>query len=44
MAIQAFIPTIRPPRLPREQKLAMLSDDGTRQGMIDAAEPGGTSR
>jgi hypothetical protein len=44
MGIQAFIPTIRPLRRLREQKLAMLSDDGTRQGMIDAAEPGGISR
>lgn len=31
-------------RLPREQKLAMLRDEGTRRGMIDAAEPGGDTR
>jgi len=31
-------------RLPREQKLAMLRDAGTRQGMIDAAEPGGDTK
>lgn len=28
-------------RLPREQKIAMLGDSGTRQSLIDAAEPGG---
>lgn len=32
-------------RLPRDQKLAALTDAGTRQGLVDAAEPGGdTSR
>lgn len=31
-------------RLPREQKLAMLADEGTRRGLIDAAEPGGDTR
>lgn len=28
-------------RMPREQKLALLRNDGTRKGLIDAAEPGG---
>ena len=28
-------------RMPREQRLAMLRDAGTRKGMIEAAEPGG---
>jgi N-acyl-D-aspartate/D-glutamate deacylase len=28
-------------RLPRDQKLAMLRDDGTRNSLIEAAEPGG---
>lgn len=32
-------------RLPRDQRLAAFADAGTRQGLIDAAEPGGdTSR
>jgi N-acyl-D-amino-acid deacylase len=31
-------------RLPREPKLAMLGDPGTRQGLIDAAEPGGDTQ
>ena len=28
-------------RMPREQKLALLRNEGTRKGLIDAAEPGG---
>jgi N-acyl-D-aspartate/D-glutamate deacylase len=28
-------------RMPREQKIALLRNEGTRKGLIDAAEPGG---
>lgn len=31
-------------RLPHEQRLSLLQDEGTRQKMIDAAEPGGDTR
>jgi N-acyl-D-aspartate/D-glutamate deacylase len=31
-------------RMPREQKLALLRNDGTRKGLIDAAEPGGDTQ
>jgi N-acyl-D-aspartate/D-glutamate deacylase len=30
-------------RMPRDQKLALLRNDGTRKGLINAAEPGGDS-
>ncbi len=31
-------------RQPRAQRIALLQNDGTRQGLIDAAEPGGDTR
>jgi N-acyl-D-aspartate/D-glutamate deacylase len=31
-------------RMPREQRIALLRNDGTRKGLIDAAEPGGDTQ
>ncbi len=41
IALPAWYLTLR---MPRDRKLAALGDPGTRQGLIDAAEPGGDTQ